>query len=93
MYGSAGDLAVHYRTIDGTAIGNPLPRLGDYVSKSGTLTFADGDTADKSFDVVISADPVDTDLFETFFVELSTDDGCCLGDPATATVIIQDLRN
>ncbi len=91
--GSAGNLAVHYRTIDGSAIGNPLPRLGDYVSKSGTLTFNDGDAADKSVDIVISADPIDTDLFETFFVELNTDDGCCLGDPSTASVTIEDFRN
>jgi len=91
--GSAGSLAVHYRTLDGTAIGNPVPRLGDYVSKSGTLTFGDGDDADKSFDVVISTDPIDTDLFENFFVELTTDDGCCLGDPSTTTVIIEDFRN
>ena len=91
--GSSGNVNVHYRTIDGTAIGSPVPRQGDYVSASGTLTFTDGDSADKSFVIGISADPVEMDQFETFFVELTTDDNCCLGDPSTAAIIIEDFRN
>lgn len=91
--GSSGNLNVHYRTIDGTAVGSPVPRQGDYLSTSGTLTFADGDSMDKTFAIRIFADPVDMDQFETFSVELTSDDNCCLGDPASATITIEDFRN
>lgn len=47
--GSLGAVSVHYATSDGTAIAGT-----DYVAASGTLNWADGDTADKTFPVTVN---------------------------------------
>jgi hypothetical protein len=47
--GSLGAVSVHYATSDGTALAG-----ADYVATSGTLNWADGDTADKTFPVTVN---------------------------------------
>ena len=52
---SAGEVMVDHATSDGTATSGD-----DYVAASGTISFADGDTGDKTFDVFI----IDDGIFE-----------------------------
>ena len=82
--GSAGTVAVDYTTVPGTATANV-----DYVTASGTLVFAPGETS-KSIVVSILDDATD-ELNETF--NLATDrvlGGAVLGQPRTATITIVD---
>ncbi|OGK02994.1 MAG: hypothetical protein A2519_06525 [Candidatus Raymondbacteria bacterium RIFOXYD12_FULL_49_13] len=51
--GSAGAVSVDYRTIDRTATAG-----SDYTAVSGTLSWADGDTANKTFTVPVLDDAV-----------------------------------
>jgi hypothetical protein len=82
---SAGAVSVNYATANGSATAG-----ADYTPASGTLTWADGDTADKSFTVTILEDNI-FEGSETFSVGLSAPDGgAILGTPAIQTVTITD---
>jgi hypothetical protein len=80
--GSYGPASVQYTTAPGSATAP-----ADYATTAGTLNWADGDDAPKSFDVPIVDDP-DVEGAETFTVVLSGATGATLGSPSTATVTI-----
>lgn len=81
--GSTGAVAVSYATADGTATAGT-----DYTATSGTLQWASGDSAAKTFSVPISnANPLSQT--KTFTVTLSNaTGGASLGSPNSATVSI-----
>ena len=80
---SAGEVMVDHATSDGTATSGD-----DYVAASGTISFADGDTGDKTFDVFI----IDDGIFEgdeTVNLTLSNVTGTgALGSPNTAVLAV-----
>lgn len=81
--GSTGAISVAYSTADGTALGG-----SDYVATSGTLSWADGDTANKSFVVNILGDTA-YEPDETVALNLSVPTGgATLGAQSTATLLI-----
>ncbi|HMT09232.1 MAG TPA: Calx-beta domain-containing protein, partial [Pyrinomonadaceae bacterium] len=85
--GAAGASSVAYGTADNTAVGGATcSGSTDYVSASGTLNFAAGETS-KTFDVTICNDGVyeNDDVFD---VTLSTATGATLGAPAIGSVAI-----
>ncbi len=60
----------------------------DYITPSGTLNWADGDSADKTFNITICPDS-DFEPDETFTIELTNPTGgATLGMPSNATVTI-----
>ena len=85
--GSGGSVSVNYATQDGTA------KAGfDYTATSGTLTWADGDTADKTFTIALVNDGP-TGSVESFTISLSNPTGppgVFLGVPTTVAVQISD---
>jgi hypothetical protein len=81
---NTGAVSVAYATYDGDAIAGE-----DYVATSGTLSWADGDSADKSFTVSIVNDALD-EIDERFGIRLSNPQGADLGQVGTAAVIIVD---
>ena len=83
--GSDGAVGVTYATSDGTATAG-----SDYTSASGSLSWADGDAATKSFTVAIIDDST-SEADETVAVTLSaTTGGATLGAPPSATLTIVD---
>lgn len=82
--GSYGTVSVKYATSDGTAKAG-----SDYKSTSGTLTWSDGDMADKYIDVTILNDKA-SESSETLTVTLSSADGAILGSPYITAVTIAD---
>lgn len=83
--GTDGAVSVSYATSDGTAVAPD-----DFAAAAGTLSWANGDAAPKSFQVTIVNDLLD-EADETFGVTLSNPQGgAVLGDPATASVTILD---
>jgi hypothetical protein len=83
--GSGGAVSVDYATSDGIA-GQP----GDYLPASGTLNWADGDSADKTFTVTIQSDTV-FEGSETVQLTLSNPGGYAeLGPNAAAVLTIGD---
>ncbi|HEX6625089.1 MAG TPA: Calx-beta domain-containing protein, partial [Pyrinomonadaceae bacterium] len=83
--GTSGAVTVAYADAPGTA-SNPA----DYSNAAGTVNFADGDAAPKTFDITISNDALD-ETDETFNVALSVTNGAAaVGTPGTATVTITD---
>jgi len=83
--GSQGEFTVNYATTDGTATDG-----SDYVGSSGTLTWADGDSTDKTLTVTISDDTL-SEGNESFTVILS--DPVSGGNLDSATVSITDNDN
>lgn len=83
-YGSAaGEASIAYATADGTAVADT-----DYVSASGTVTWADGDVADKTVNITL----VDNALVQstrTFTVQLSDATGDIM-PAANATITVLD---
>lgn len=80
--GNAGAVSVDYRTRDGTA-SNGL----DYTFVTGTLTWNDGDIADKTFTVpILDDDLVEPD--ETVFLALTNFQGALPGAQTNATLTI-----
>ena len=61
----------------------------DFTGVTGTLSWADGDDANKTFQVPIVNDAVD-ESNETINLTLSNATGATLGTPATAALTIQD---
>lgn len=83
--GSSGAVGISYATSNGTATAG-----SDYTSASGNLSWADGDTANKTFVVSITDDGT-VEGNETFTASLSgPTGGATLGSPASATVTITD---
>ena len=81
--GSSGAVGVAYSTVNGTAAAG-----GNYTASSGTLQWADGDTAAKTFSIPISnATPFSGS--KSFTVNLaSPTNGATISNPGTATVTI-----
>jgi endoglucanase len=78
--GSAGAVSIGYSTANGTAIAG-----SNYVAASGTLNWADGETANKNISIQISA--AGFSGAKNFTVTLaSPSGGATLGTPATGTV-------
>jgi Calx-beta domain len=83
--GSGGAVSVRYATADGTAAAG-----SDYAAVSGTLSWAAGDAADRSFTVPI-LDDLAIEGPETFAVTLSDPGGGAeLGSLVSATLTIAD---
>jgi hypothetical protein len=83
--GGNGAVGATWVTTDGTAAAG-----ADYAAATGTVSWADGDTANKTFTVTIAGDSV-VEMNETFSVTLSAPTGgAVLGAPSTATVTIED---
>ena len=78
-----GTATVSYTTADGTAKAGQ-----DYAAKTGTVTFAPGETT-KQITIAISADTA-KESDESFSVALSNASGAALAAPRTETVTIQD---
>lgn len=82
--GSDGAVSVNYQTSDGTAT-----QPADYLAAAGTLNWADGDTAPKTFQVTIVDDML-VESSETVNLTLSSPMGATLGSPSTAVLTIVD---
>ena len=83
--GSDGVVGVSYATSNGTATAG-----SDYTSRSGTLSWGNGDSASKTFSVPILNDSVDENN-ETVNLALSNPTGgATLGSPRTAVLNIID---
>lgn len=81
----SGAVSVNYATADGSATATT-----DYTATSGTLNWAAGDTASKTFAVPITNDTL-VEGNETVNLTLSSPGGgAVLGSPATATLSITD---
>ena len=88
--GSSGIVSVSYTTVSiGDAVGGVTAGTGvDYITTSGTLTFADRETV-KTITVPILADAISTETNELFQVQLSNPTGkATLGFPNPSTVTI-----
>jgi Leucine-rich repeat (LRR) protein len=82
--GSQGAVSVNYATSDDTATAG-----SDYTETSGTLDWANGDIADKTFTISI-IDDSDSENNETLIVSLNNPTGAGLGTPDTAMLTIKD---
>ena len=82
--GSSGAATVDYATSDGTATAGT-----DYTAASGTLTWAAGDGANKTFTVGITDDSL-VEGDETIDLDLTNVTGATLGTPNTAVLTITD---
>ena len=81
--GSSGSVSVEYSTANGNAVAG-----SDYLAASGTLTWNNGDTADKTFSVTLLDDP-NQEPDETVLLALQNPGGgAALGTPAGATLTI-----
>lgn len=81
--GNVGSVPVHYATANGSAVAG-----SDYTARSGTLTWANGNTAPKTFSVPIVNDSA-VERNETVRLILSAPTGgATLGSPAQATLVI-----
>jgi hypothetical protein len=84
--GSDGAVSAHYQTSNGTATAG-----ADYTATSGTVSFAAGDTAPKSFSIPLLSDAL-PEGNETFNVNLSAPTGgATIGSPSTEVVTIVDF--
>lgn len=87
--GSRGEVGASYHTEDGI-----LAVVGvDYTQATGFMSWADGDTADKTFSFTTIGD-TDYELNETVNMEFEDPDGgATLGSPSTAVFTIVDDDN
>lgn len=81
---SAGAATVEFATQDGQALAG-----SDFSEATGVLTWASGDSADKTIDIGI-LDDTRVEGRESFSIELSNAQGASMGNPMTATVLIND---
>lgn len=82
--GAVGAASVAFTTTSGTATAG-----SDFTAQTGTLTWADGDSAAKTITIPINADML-IEGNETFTLTLSNATGASLGTPSTITVTITD---
>jgi len=89
--GTSGAISVNYATANGTATGGASCTAGiDFTNASGTLNWADGDSATKTFNVTICDDAL-VEGSENFSGSLSgATGGATIGSPSTTTVTITD---
>ena len=80
--GTHGAISVRYQTVDGVALGG-----SQYTPTTGTLTWADGDHADKMFTIPISAVTAFRGM-KSFAVRLIAAPSTVLGPRTSATVNI-----
>ncbi len=80
--GSSGAAIVNFATVNGSALAG-----SDYTATNGILSWADGDSDNKTIVVPVINDST-PESNETFTVTLSSAGGATLGSPATATVTI-----
>jgi hypothetical protein len=83
--GSSGAVSVNYATASGTASAG-----ADFTAATGTLNWANGDTANKTFNVTLANDGI-VEGIETFTAILSAPAGATgvyLGHPATAIGLV-----
>jgi Calx-beta domain len=80
--GKTGALSVSYTTANGTALAGK-----QFTAKTGTLTWANGDTSNKTFTIAIS-DATPTTTTKWFAVRLTAEDGTLLGYHGSATIDI-----
>jgi subtilisin-like proprotein convertase family protein len=87
--GASGAVTVDYATANGTAVGGVSCAPGvDYINTSGTISFADGEIGEKTFNVQMCRDSFKSD--ETVNLQLSNPTGgAVLGAPSAATLTIQ----
>lgn len=81
--GSAGSVSVHYTTANGSAVAG-----SDYTARSGTLTWANGNTAPKTFSVPIVNDSAVEPNERVRLILSAPTGGATLGNPKAATLII-----
>ncbi|MCX6936962.1 MAG: hypothetical protein NTU80_03550 [Verrucomicrobia bacterium] len=81
---ASGIVSVNYTTSDGTALAT-----SDYTTTSGTLSWADGDTATKTVTIPLTADAL-VEGTESFSVTLSAISGGVIADNAATTVTLAD---
>lgn len=83
---SAGAISVDYATSNGTATAG-----SDYVATSGTLNWADGDTSEKSFQVVLLDDTTELEWNETILLNLTNPTGgAIIAAPSQAQITIEE---
>jgi hypothetical protein len=82
---TSGVATVQYATADGSATAGE-----DYTATSGTLTWTDGDSSDKSITVPILNDSIYYEGDESFTITLSNPSGLALGNPSAHVVTITD---
>jgi hypothetical protein len=82
--GVGGAVAVDYTTSDGTATAG-----SDYTATSGTLTWSNGDSADKTFTVPVAWDG-NAEGPESINLALSNPDGADLGTNTAAVIHVAD---
>jgi len=82
--GSDGDVSVSYATSNGSAQAG-----SDYAAASGTKSWSDGETGDKTFTIPILNDN-DVEGPETVNIALSNPSGAPLGNPRSAVLTIDD---
>ena len=89
--GTLGSVGISYLTANGTATGGAsCGGLVDYVSASGTLSWANGDAAAKTFNIPVCDDAV-FEGNETVNISITTPTGgAILGMPNTAVLTIND---
>ncbi|EIT72101.1 hypothetical protein WQQ_22380 [Hydrocarboniphaga effusa AP103] len=85
--GSAGAASIRYATVNGSAVAP-----GDYTASSGTLNWADGDSAPKTLNIAIVDDSL-VEGAETFAITLGNASGAQAGERLNATVTIVDNDN
>jgi hypothetical protein len=90
---TSGTSTVHYATSNGTAMGGVCVNDGiDYVSTSGTLSFAATETS-KAFQVSLCNDLFSENPAETINLTLSSPTGGSIGSQGTATIAIWDVAS
>ena len=90
--GSNGAVTANYALAGGTATGGATCATGvDYINTGGSVTFADGDAANKTFTVAVCDDSLFETPNETFNATLSIGSGAAtLGTPNPAVVTITE---
>lgn len=89
--GNLGAISVDYATSDGSASGGAACGAGvDFVNASGTLNWADADTADKSFTVQLCSDALTAESTETVSLTLSNPVGTSITGTNPATLNIDN---
>jgi hypothetical protein len=81
--GSFGSASVDYRTVSGSAITG-----SDFTPASGTLSWSDGESGSRQFDVQIVDDTI-AEAAEVFTGLLSNVTGASAGNPDSAAVVIE----
>ncbi|WP_299774071.1 autotransporter domain-containing protein [uncultured Pseudoteredinibacter sp.] len=86
--GAAGNISVSYQTVADTATADL-----DFQTSQGSLSWSDGDSADKTVSITINKDLLQEEV-ESFIVELNNPTGGALiGNPKSVELKIADVRD